>query len=101
MICSYYGKLYSQNPAHRRELELAHERAETGLGLVEVTVVAKARLQGRVQPRLVRVELPGMQIENKGTSFPVDPPQTPTDKEIRKYTEVATTGDRDAHPRPA
>src|SRR5712691_127529 len=86
---------------HRRELEIPDERAQASLGPRQIEVMTELSQRRCTQPRLVRIDLPGMQIEDGGAPLdlvqPLDPPARPS---IRKYPEVTAAGDREVERSP-
>ena len=47
------------------------------------------------QPRLLRIDLPGVKVENRRSSFEtVDSVYAPARPRVRQYAEISATGDR-------
>src|SRR5690606_10712835 len=54
-----------QHVSHSREAEFANETAQPLLRVAQVRVVPKTRQPSRLDPRLLGVDLPGVQVENE------------------------------------
>src|SRR5215831_4281584 len=79
---------------HRVELEIAEKAIEPLRAAIEIEVVAKARECGGVlDPRLLRVDLPGMDVENEFLLLRVQLAQRPAGETVGKQPEISAARD--------
>src|SRR5215207_8736061 len=79
---------------NRIESEVGEELAQPGLCTMQVAIVTETTEPAGPQPRLRRIDLPGMQIENDGTMLqPVDPRDSPASPPIGKNPKIPSACD--------
>ncbi len=84
-----------QDLPHRPEPEFRDQPLQPRFGLVEVAVVPQAAQAAGGEPRLGRIDLPRMQVEDRRAPLLlVDPPDPPARPGVRQQPEVAAAGDR-------
>src|SRR5882762_1112323 len=87
-----------QDLPHRAEGERLEEPAKLDLGLPEVRVVPDPALDGPVQPRLIGIQLPRMQIDDRRLPLHlIDPSEAQTESPRGEEPQIGTTGDRPVH----
>src|SRR5204862_3271739 len=87
-----------QDLTGRAEAELAEQGGKLGRVPSQADIVAEAMRPGHRRARLVRIELPGMQVEHDRLSFPyVHAPNSAAHQFQRQQPEVAAAADREIH----
>src|SRR6185436_1565484 len=77
------------------ETELAQEPLQALFAAIQIGVVTDSRQQADLHARLLRIDLPRMQIERERHAVPlVDPPQAGAHEAVREQPEVAAARDR-------
>src|SRR5688572_4458184 len=65
--CGRGGRVEAgEERADRAETEIRQQRPQAGFGLVEIPIVTESREPSGMQPRLVGIDLPRMQVEHRG-----------------------------------
>src|SRR5690242_3241402 len=83
--------------AHRGEAKLIEQTAQPRLAAVQVGVMTESGQPADLHARLLRINLPGVQIEREGTAVPdVDLAQPRARHEVRQQPEVAASRYRDS-----
>src|ERR1051325_3962634 len=83
---------------HRPELKVAEEPPQAAFGVAEVPVVPEAAEQDRVEPRLVGIDLPRVEIkDHRAPLAAVDAADAPPCPAVRQQAEISAAGDRQVH----
>src|SRR5580765_7049550 len=82
----------------RRESKVHEQPVESRFSLVEIAIVTESAHRAGVEARLSGIDLPRMQIENRGLPLVlVDPRDAPACPAVRKKPEITATGDGKIH----
>ena len=82
-----------ENVGERPETEILEQSSELWGGGGEVDVGAKSAGARHLDPRVFRVDLPGMEIDAAWMSGAVHAPDSPPNDGVGEQSEVSTAGD--------
>ena len=85
--------LVADQALHCVETEVGQELPQASFGVVEVAIVTKLAEPPRGQPRLLRIDLPWMEIKDRGLPFDtIQAGNAPTRPCVGKNSEIPATG---------
>src|SRR5262249_8789545 len=91
-----------EHRTERRETEGMEQLAQARFRLIEMTIVPEPPEPAGGQPRLIRIDLPWMKIENRRPCLArVDAADAPARPGVWKDPEVSATRHRQVHPGPS
>jgi len=81
----------------RQERVALEQRAHALEGPVQVVIVVHAHAPARRQPRLLVVDLPGVEVQDRRLAVAGEPSQPPAEDRRRQESQVRAAGERQAH----
>src|SRR5918999_4588981 len=88
----------SQDLAHGTEVEIGEQPAQPFLRLIQVAIMAQPAQTASRQSRLIRIDLPRMQVEDRRPVLTrIDPANPPLCPSVREQPEIAAAADRKIH----